>query len=50
MGEIRFVGTVDIRRYPYLVCKKTQNLAMKGLPNFARGSFRSLDEITTTCI
>ena len=22
MGEIRFVGTVEIRVYPYLVCKK----------------------------
>ena len=22
MGEIRFVGTGETRRYPYLVCKK----------------------------
>ena len=22
MGEIRFVGTVETRGYPYLVCKK----------------------------
>ena len=24
MGEIRFVGTGETRRYPYLVCKKTR--------------------------
>ena len=33
MGEIRFVGTGETRRYPYLVCKKKQVVISGGGKN-----------------
>ena len=29
MGEIRFVGTGETRRYPYLLCKKYVSLLVR---------------------
>ena len=36
MGEIRFVGTGETRRYPYLVCKKkvSHSLVIEGAAGF----------------